>query len=67
MLLTANSLHNIRHKKVELDIELIDAALSWLNDLILEDPSDAKKRFRDIFTEAAHKVKRKLAVNDRLE
>ncbi|PYI34314.1 hypothetical protein BP00DRAFT_433948 [Aspergillus indologenus CBS 114.80] len=67
MLLTANNLHNVRHKKVELDIELIDAALSWLNDLILEDPSDAKKRFRNILTEAVHKVKHKLAVNDRLE
>ncbi|RDW93678.1 Fungal transcription factor regulatory middle homology region [Aspergillus mulundensis] len=62
MLLAANNLLDVRHSKVDLDMGLVDAALVWLDEIMVELASDAMRRFRGICMEAVRTVKQRRAV-----
>lgn len=61
VLLTANNLYNMRHDKIQLDIELIDAALLWLDEVTREIQSEEAQALRQTCAEAFRTVKQKLA------
>ncbi|GAB1208212.1 hypothetical protein APSETT445_006953 [Aspergillus pseudonomiae] len=61
VLLTANTLYNSWHDKIQLDIELIDSALLWLNDAMKENQSKEAQALRETCVEAVQTVKQKLA------
>ncbi|KAE8336577.1 hypothetical protein BDV24DRAFT_178457 [Aspergillus arachidicola] len=61
VLLTANTLGNSSHNNIQLDIELIDSALLWLNEAMRESQSDEARALRDTCVEAVRTVKQKLA------
>lgn len=61
VLLTANALYNSRHDKIQLDIELIDSALLWLNEAVRENQSEEAQALWETCVEAIRTVKQKLA------
>ncbi|KAB8244801.1 fungal-specific transcription factor domain-containing protein [Aspergillus flavus] len=61
VLLTANTLGNPSHNNTQLDVELIDSALLWLNEAMRESQSDEARALRETCVEAVRTVKQKLA------
>ncbi|CRG86211.1 hypothetical protein PISL3812_03214 [Talaromyces islandicus] len=61
VLLTVNTLYNLWHDKTQLDIELIDSALLWLNEDMKEIQSEEAQALRETCVEAVRTVKQKLA------
>lgn len=61
VLLAANNLYNMRHAEIQLDIELVDAALLWLNEALKEVQSEEIQGLWDTCIEAARTVKQKRA------
>ncbi|KNG86963.1 hypothetical protein ANOM_004185 [Aspergillus nomiae NRRL 13137] len=61
VLLTANTLYDSWHDKIQLDIELIDSALLWLNEAMKENQSTEAQALRETCVEAVRTVKQRLA------
>ncbi|KAE8414620.1 fungal-specific transcription factor domain-containing protein [Aspergillus pseudocaelatus] len=61
VLLTANALYNPWHDKIQLDMELMDSALLWLNEAMRESQSEETQALRETCVEAVRTVKQKLA------
>ncbi|KAJ5675943.1 fungal-specific transcription factor domain-containing protein [Penicillium macrosclerotiorum] len=61
VLLTANTLYNSRHYKIQHDIELVDSALLWLKEAVRENPSEEAQALQETCVEAARTVKQRLA------
>lgn len=61
VLLTANSLYNPRHDRIQLDMELIDSALLWLTEAMKENQSVEAQTLWEACVEVVRTVKQKFA------
>ncbi|KAJ3546382.1 hypothetical protein NM208_g2025 [Fusarium decemcellulare] len=61
VLLTVNNLHNVQHDKIQIDSQLVDVALLWLNNVPEEVQSEQVWVLRDVCAEAIRQVRWKHA------